>query len=203
LTEVTDKRLLRGARTRQTVLRRAVDVASLEGLEGLSFGRLAADTGLSKAGIQTLFRTKEALQLATIDHARELIVDAIIRPALPVPHGLARLSAVVENWIAYLEPPLFEGGCFRVANLAEVDSRPGPVRDAFVRDQRKWLDGLANEIRHAVANGEIENVDPDLTAFQLDATMCATNTALRLGDRDDAVARARRIVGLLVPPRRN
>ncbi|GAB3882713.1 TetR/AcrR family transcriptional regulator [Kibdelosporangium lantanae] len=199
---MTDKRLLRGARTRQTVLRRAVDIASVEGLEGLSFGRLATDTGLSKAGIQTLFRTKESLQLATIDHARTLIVDAIIRPALPAPHGLQRLRAVIENWIAYVELPLFEGGCFRVANLAEFDSRPGPVRDAFVRDQRKWLDGLANEIRHAVANGEIEDVDPDLTAFQLDAAMCATNTSLRLGE-PGAVERARRIVGLLVPPRRN
>jgi AcrR family transcriptional regulator len=197
---VTDKRLLRGARTRQTVLRRAVDIASMEGLEGVSFGRLATDTGLSKAGIQTLFRTKEALQLATIDHARTLIVEAIIRPALPAPHGLRRLRAVIENWIAYVELPLFEGGCFRVANLADFDSRPGPVRDAFARDQRKWLDGLANEVRHAVANGEIEPVDPDLTAYQLDAVMCATNTSLRLGE-PDAVDRARRIVGLLVSPR--
>ena len=197
---MTDKRLLRGARTRQTVLRRAVDIASVEGLEGVSFGRLATDTGLSKAGIQTLFRTKEALQLATIDHARALIVEAIIRPALPAPHGLRRLRAVIENWIAYVELPLFEGGCFRAANLADFDSRPGPVRDAFTRDQRKWLDGLANEVRHAVANGEIEPVDPDLTAYQLDAVMCATNTSLRLGE-PDAVDRARRIVGLLVSPR--
>src|SRR5438094_9613931 len=79
--EITDKRLLRGARTRQIILRQAVDVASLEGLGGVSFGRLAADAGLSKAGVQTLFRTKETLQLAAIEYARQMFIDAVIRPA--------------------------------------------------------------------------------------------------------------------------
>ncbi|WP_406271866.1 hypothetical protein OH799_31575 [Nocardia sp. NBC_00881] len=40
--EVTDKRLLRGAKTRAAVLRQAVDIASLDGLARLSFGRLPA-----------------------------------------------------------------------------------------------------------------------------------------------------------------
>ncbi|MGY1896752.1 TetR/AcrR family transcriptional regulator [Nocardia gipuzkoensis] len=197
--EITDKRLLRGARTRATVLRQAVDIASLDGLEGLSFGRLAADTGLSKAGIQTLFRTKEALQLAAVDHARDRFVAAVVEPARSEPHGVARLRALIEHWMVYAETPLFAGGCFRVATMAEYDSKPGPVHDALFRDQRDWVRLLARELRAAATAGEIAELDADLAAFQIDAVLCATNTALRLGD-PEAADRARRIVeGFLAP----
>ncbi|MBF6338327.1 TetR/AcrR family transcriptional regulator [Nocardia abscessus] len=197
--EITDKRLLRGARTRATVLRQAVDIASLDGLEGLSFGRLAADTGLSKAGIQTLFRTKEALQLAAVDHARDRFVAAVVEPARSEPHGVARLRALIEHWMVYAETPLFAGGCFRVATMAEYDSKPGPVHDALFRDQRDWVRLLARELRTAATAGEIAELDADLAAFQIDAVLCATNTALRLGD-PEAADRARRIVeGFLAP----
>ncbi|WP_181724702.1 TetR/AcrR family transcriptional regulator [Nocardia gipuzkoensis] len=197
--EITDKRLLRGARTRAIVLRQAVDIASLDGLEGLSFGRLAADTGLSKAGIQTLFRTKEALQLAAVDHARDRFVAAVVEPARSEPHGVARLRALIEHWMVYAETPLFAGGCFRVATMAEYDSKPGPVHDALFRDQRDWVRLLARELRAAATAGEIAELDADLAAFQIDAVLCATNTALRLGD-PEAADRARRIVeGFLAP----
>jgi len=196
-TEITDKRLVRGAKTRRTVLRRAVDVASIEGLNGVSFGRLATDTGLSKAGVQTLFRTKETLQLAAIEYAREMFIAAVIQPARSAPRGAARLRALLEHWIVYAEAPLFAGGCFRAANLAECDSRPGPVRDALFRDQQEWIGVIAGELRHAVNAGEIAGLDIDLTAFQIDAVLCAANTALRVGD-PDAVNKVRRIVGGLL-----
>ncbi len=199
--EITDKRLLRGARTRQIVLREAVDIASLEGLEGVSFGRLATATGISKAGVQTLFRSKEALQLTAIEYAQELFAEAVVTPARAITHGVARLRALIENWIGYAERPLFAGGCFWVANLADYDSRPGPIRDALKRQQQEWTALIAAELRHAVAAKEIRELDVELTAFQIDAVLGATNTALRLGD-DDATDRVRRIVeGIIVPTR--
>lgn len=196
----TDKRLLRGARTRRTVLRRAVDIASLDGLGSVSFGRLAAGTGLSKAGIQTLFKTKELLQLATVAFAREMFVDAVVRPASRAPRGVARLRSLLDHWIEYAKTPLFAGGCFLSANIAEFDSRPGPVRDALFADQRDWRAALGAELRHAVAAGEIAELDADLTAFQVDAVLCAANTALRTGETD-VLTDVRRIVeDLLRPP---
>lgn len=199
--EITDKRLLRGARTRQIVLREAVDIASCEGLEGVSFGRLATATGISKAGVQALFRTKEALQLTAVEYARELFTDAVVAPARPATRGVARLRALIENWIVYAERPLFAGGCFWVANLADYDSRPGPIRDALKRQQQEWIGVIAAELRHTVAAKEIRELDVELTAFQIDAVLCATNTALRLGD-DNAADRVRRIVeGIIAPSR--
>jgi AcrR family transcriptional regulator len=198
--QTTDKRLLRGARTRGTVLRRAVDLASLDSLGGLSFGRLASSTGLSKAGIQTLFGTKEALQLATIGQAREMFIDAVIRPAREVPHGAARLRALTEHWIIYATAPLFAGGCFRVANLADYDSHPGPIRAALVRDQEDWRNLLTQELRHAVSAGEIADLDVELTAFQIDAVLCAANTALRLGNTTVVDKIRRTVEDALAPP---
>lgn len=195
-----DKRLQRGARSRQLVLRQAVDTASLDGLDGLSFGKLATDTGLSKAGVQTLFKTKEALQLAALDLAREMFIDAVIRPARAQPHGVQRLRSLIEHWIGYAETPLFAGGCYRVANMADFDSHPGPVRDALVRDQRDWMATIARELRYAVDAGEIVDLDTDFAAFQIDAVLCSANTALRLGDTD-VVHKVRRVVeGFLNPP---
>src|SRR6266568_4333458 len=155
LAVVVDRRLLRGARSRRAVTRRAVDIASVDGLDGLSFGRLAQDLGLSKAGIQTLFRTKEDLQLATVEVARDLFIDAVVRPGLRAPEGAARVRALVERWIEYAAAPLFPGGCFWGATLPEFDSRPGRVRDALRRQQVAWVQALAAEFRRAVETGEI------------------------------------------------
>jgi AcrR family transcriptional regulator len=193
----TDGRLLRGDRSRRTIARHAVDVASTEGLEGLSIGRLATDLGVSKGGVQTLFGTKERLQLAAVDAAREAFHEAVVAPALRVPRGAARLRALVEQWIRYVEAPLFPGGCFWTATLAEFDSRPGAVRDALRGHHQDWLDLLAGELAAATRAHEIDELDTALAAFQIDAVLTATNVALRLGNAD-AVAMARRVIaGLL------
>ena len=125
----------------------------------------------------------------------------MIRPARAQRPGAARLRALVDGWIAYAEEPLFPGGCFWAANLPVFDSHPGPVRDTLARQQRAWRGLLAAELRHAADTGEIAAFEADLAAFQVDAVLTATNTALRLGD-DSAADTARRIInGFLAPPR--
>ncbi|SEG70025.1 DNA-binding transcriptional regulator, AcrR family [Thermomonospora echinospora] len=197
---VGDRRRLRGAESRQAITRHAVDLASLEGLNGLSLGRLATDLGISKSGIQTLFRTRENLHLAVIETAERLFADAVVLPALDAAAGTARLRALVEHWIGYAEAPLFPGGCFWAANLADFDSRPGPVRDRLAHQHQGWVALLAEELRQAVDSGEVADLDVELAAFQIDAVLMAANTALRLGDRD-AAGKVRRVVGELLRSR--
>jgi AcrR family transcriptional regulator len=193
----TDGRLRRGARSRRTILRHAVDVASLEGLNGLSLGRLASDLGLSKSGVQTLFGTKENLQVATAELAQEVFEDAVIRPTESAPPGVARLRLLIERWIAYAEAPLFPGGCFWAANLADFDGRPGPIQETLVRQQRGWRERIESDLLHAAAAGEITQLDADLAAFQIDAVLLATNTAMRLGEKRAADDVRRVLEGLL------
>jgi AcrR family transcriptional regulator len=202
MNERPDQRLVRGDRTRKAITRHAADVASVEGLNGLSLGRLAADLGLSKSGVASLFGTKEKLQLATIEAASQAFVDMVVRPVLKEPHGAVRLRALTERWLSYAdaETPLFTGGCFWSANVADFDSRSGPVRDALFRQREDWAARLAAEFRAAVEAGEIADLDVDLAAFQLDAVLLAANTALRLGDAGvvDKVRRVRE--AFLAPP---
>ena len=195
----SDRRRQRGARSRQIITRHAVDIASLDGLGALSFGRLADDLDFSKAGIQTLFGTKQSLQLSTVETARKVFIDAVICPAHDVPQGVPRLHALLEHWIAYVAQPLFPGGCFWNANLPEFDSRPGPVHDALVEQRRNWLDVLARQLEHAATGCPIPEADIDLTVFQLDAALNATNTALRL-DESDSIEKLRRVIDGLLPP---
>ncbi len=194
-----DGRLRRGARSRRTILRHAVDVASLEGLNGLSLGHLASDLGLSKSGVQTLFGSKENLQVAAAEIAREAFNDAVLRPALSAPLGAARLHALIDRWIAYAETPLFPGGCFWAANLADFDSRPGPVQEVLARHQQGWRELIASELQHAVDAREIADLDTDLAAFQIDAVLIAANAAMRLGDRYAAEKVRRVLEGFLAP----
>jgi len=196
---VTDGRLLRGARSRQTVARHAVDVASLESLDRLSLGRLAHDLGLSKSGIQALFGTKEKLQLATIEAAGQAFDEAVVRPAMAHASGLERLNGLVERWIEYVDQPLFPGGCFWAANLPVFDSRSGSIRDALAAQQQVWRGLLADELRRAAADGHAVRLDPVRAAFLIDAVLTASNTALRLGN-NDAKETVRRIIDGLVAP---
>jgi AcrR family transcriptional regulator len=197
--ELRDGRLRRGARSRRLILRHAVDVASLEGLDGLSFGRLAQDLRISKSGVQTLFASKEGLQVATAELARELFSEAVVQPAETVPHGVERLRALVEQWIDYAQTPLFAGGCFWAANLADFDSRPGAVQEILVSQQRGWRRLLHSEFAHALDATERPVVDTELAAFELDATLIAANTAMRLGEKH-AADRVRRVLDRLVAP---
>lgn len=199
MTPTTDRRLLRGARSRQAIARHAADLASVDGLTAVSIGRVATDLGISKSGVQTLFGTKEALQVAAAQAARAAFLDAVVTPTAAAPRGAARLRALTERWIDYARAPLFPGGCFWAANLPEFDSRPGAVRDTLVGHRREWLALLAGEVRAAVAAGEVAAQEPELATFQIDAVLTAANTALRLGDASGA-DKARRVVdGLLAP----
>ncbi len=178
----TDKRLLRGVRSRKLVLARAVDIASLESLEGLSFGRLATETGMSKAGIQALFETKQTLQQDTFAYALDMFRDFVIRPAEAKPQGVPRFRELIDRWLQYAEQPLFAGGCFFAANLTQFDSHPGPLRDLAADAQRAWVARLSTELKHAIRQGSIVNPDPELSAFQIEAVLRSANTALRLGE---------------------
>lgn len=191
--EIKDKRLQRGARSRLLVLNAAVDVASLDGLEGLSFGRLATYTAHSKAGIQVLFGTKESLQMATVHRAEERFVAAVIAPTAGIATGDARLGALLERWIAYVTEPLFAGGCFWVATRAEQDSRPGPIRDALKLQHNAWLALLAEQLRSIAAETSQRGRTPELMAFEIDAVLSAVNIAVQAGDKD-AIGKARRLM---------
>ncbi|WP_205698345.1 TetR/AcrR family transcriptional regulator [Conexibacter sp. SYSU D00693] len=189
----TDGRVLRGRRTREQVLDTAAQVASVEGLEGLTIGRLAAELGMSKSGLFAHFGSKEELQLATTQAATDRFVDQVIKPGLARPRGRQRLEGLFDGWLDYMRDGTFQGGCFFTAVRVEYDSRPaGPVRDAVAADHGRWLDVLERTVRGAQDTGELrDDVDAGLLAFELDALGSAANLHFQLHRDDVAFTRAR------------
>jgi AcrR family transcriptional regulator len=186
--EEADGRRRRGNATRESILQAAADLASVQGLEGLTIGRLATELGMSKSGLFAHFGSKEELQLATIDAARRRFVDHVVRPSRGLPRGRARLEALMVDWLAYFRNDVFAGGCFFNAVKAEFDSRPdSPVREVIAEDVRQFLALLAREVRKAQEAGDLDPaVDPEQLAFELDALGAAANHQFQFM-RDPAV----------------
>lgn len=162
-----DGRRVRGDASRRVVLASATDLASVEGLDGLSIGRLAEESGSSKSSIATLFRSKEGLQLATVAAAREIFMERIVEQARTEPRGVRRLAALLRNALTYSRDRVFTGGCFFAATAADVDSKPGPVSDAVRTALIDWYGYIEAQVRHAVASGELSVEDPEVLAFEL------------------------------------
>ncbi|KAB1985799.1 TetR/AcrR family transcriptional regulator [Streptomyces triticiradicis] len=187
-----DGRVERGNRTRQSVLDRTVDIASVEGLEALSAGRLATELGLSKSGVFALFGSKQELQLATVREAGRIFAERVIRPAEQVPAGVGRVRRLCELWLEYSRGRVFPGGCFFYGVIAEFDARSGPVHDAVVSAHRAWTGLMERAIDEARTGGELRpDTDVPQLAFELVALMEAANSVSVLHDEETAYDRAR------------
>jgi AcrR family transcriptional regulator len=186
------RRPARGDHTRGRILRHAMDIASLEGLEGLTIGRLATELEVSKSGLFAHFGSKEQLRLAVVSSAVELFVTRVVAPSMTEAPGLPRLMRFCENWLDYSERRVFPGGCFLYSVGAEYDARPGQVRDALAKAKRDWLALYEQTIQDAQRLGELATgADPRQLTFELDALVNAANSAALLLDDEHAYDRAR------------
>lgn len=190
----TDGRKAKGRRTRESILDRAADLASVEGLEGLTIGRLATELGMSKSGLFAHFGSKEELQLAAIEAATRRFAAHVIAPSRDMPRGRARLEAVLDGWLDYYRGKVFNGGCFFTTVWTEFESRPdGPVRDALIAQKTSWHRFLTAEVRKAQEAGDLDpSADPAQIEFELDALGSAVTHGYQLLHDPTVFDRARR-----------
>ena len=189
--------------TRSAILRTAADIASVEGLDGVSIGRLAAELRMSKSGVIGHFGSKEELQLATLALATRIFRERVWEPAEHLTPGLPRLLGICEAWTRYTDNPGYPGGCFIAQVSYEYDSREGRVHDELARTMGLWRSTLMAEIDIAVETGDLPaDTDAAQVAFSLNALASGMNPARHLhGDTDTAswTLRAMRAV-LRLPP---
>ena len=191
----TDRRRIRGMKTRRAILEHAARVGSAEGLDAVSLQRLAGDLGMSKSGLFAHFGSKEELHLATIEAAAQIFTEEVIRPALSQPRGVGRVWALCNSWISYVERGVFPGGCFFWAVAEEFDSRPGPVRNSVLEKKDYWSYTLQRAVREAAEAGEIDpDVDPEQLAWEIDSLLGGVNSGYKGGDGARAIERGRRAI---------
>lgn len=181
-----------GERSRQAILRGAANLATIDGLRGLSIGELAAHVGMSKSGLYAHFGSKEELQLATVATARAIFDAEVVEPTQAIAEPLERLQALCEAFLSHLERRVFPGGCFFAAAAAELDTHPGPVKDEIAAVQQRWIDRLRQLIRAAQRAGSLDGAeDPAQLAFELEAYLLMGNTAFVLDDDPAPLRQAR------------
>ena len=187
-----DGRRIRGERTKRTILARAVDIASAEGLEGLTIGRLASDLRVSKSGLFAHFGSKLELQLETVHAASEVFQQDVWGPVAELEPGLVQLAGLMQSWLRYFHDATLTGGCFFASAYHEFDSRPGPVRDEIAAQKRRWMAAIVHHVKVAQRRGELrKDADPEQLAFELDAAGSMANSLWQLEGDERAFDRAR------------
>ena len=182
-----------GAQSHQAILEEAARLATVEGIEGLSLARLADAVGMSKSGLFAHFKSKEELQLATIEAASEVFAEQVTEPASQAANALERLRSLVERYLAYLE--VFPGGCFFASTLAEMDTQPGPVRDRLVAFLGDWLGQIETAVRDAQTEREIDpEEDAAQLTFEIEAALLLANAQFVVMRTREPIERARRAI---------
>lgn len=181
-----DGRRARGDATRLKVARQAAMTATVSGLDSITVGTLAEQTGVSKSGILTVFPNREAIQLAAVAEAREMFLEHVVLPVWNKQPGRKRLRAFIDSWVQYVRDGVFPGGCFVAIAAVEFGTRDGVVPDAVRALKREWLDALATEFRVA------GSANPEDDAFKVDAFLAAGSSNYELFDDARALTRARK-----------
>lgn len=186
-----DGRRARGDITRRRAARCAADIATISGLESINVARVAAETGLSKSGILTVFESRKALQLAAVDEARDMFIEHVISPAWGIEPGLPRLRAYVDNWFDYVSGGVFTGGCFLVATSSEFGGQEGDLHDA-IRDLKKtWIQLLEGELSVGRSDSAESRQLIATAAFKLDSFMTGGNVRYEILRESDELLRAK------------
>jgi len=198
------KRRADGERTRDAIVREAVSLATLDGLEGLSIGNLAGALDMSKSGVYAHFGSKQELQLATVDEAEQIFQAEVIDPALAAEPGLAQLVAVCDAFFDYLLRRTFPGGCFFAGAVLEMGARPGPVKERVAAFQGGFTALIRQLVVAAVERRELPaDENPDALTFELNGIILAANSSFVLHEDpavlDMARAVVRRRLGVAAP----
>jgi AcrR family transcriptional regulator len=182
----------KGLRTREAILARAVDIASAQGLEGLTVGSLAEQLGMSKSGLFAHFGSKEELQLATVEMARQVFINKVTLPAITAPTGMPRLWSLINHWLVLVEKRVFEGGCFFTAASFEFDGRRGVVRDRIAEIMHEWIRCITTSVQKAQEAGHLDpKLDAKRLAFEFHAIAIGAHWAHQLLEDKQAYSRAR------------
>ncbi len=183
----------KGEKSRAAILLTAAQLATTRGLKGLSIGDLAAHLGMSKSGLYAHFKSKEELELATIDTATQIFDREVLQSVRTAAPGAQRLLTLVEAFLSHLERRVFPGGCFFAAVAAELDTRPGRARDRVLEVLSQWRSLIRQCIEEARTHHEIDrDVDLEQTVFEVQAMLTAANFLFVLTNGPMSLQQARK-----------
>jgi len=158
----------KGEQTRAAILDAALDLASRDGLEGLTIGLLAERMQMSKSGVFAHFGSREDLQVEVVREYHRRFEEEVFFPSLREPRGLPRLRAMLGRWMERRIQEVMTG-CIYISGAVEYDDRgDNPVREQLVLSVSTWRAALLRAISQAVEEGHLRSdTDPNLMLFEL------------------------------------
>ncbi len=173
----------KGEQTRAAILDAALDLASRDGLEGLTIGLLADRMQMSKSGVFAHFGSREDLQIAVIQEYHRRFEEEVFFPSLKETRGLPRLSAMFSRWVTRHTREI-DSGCMYISGAVEYDDRPGPIRDELLSMVMAWQKALMRAAKQAVKEGHlVTDTDCEQLIFEMRAMVLALHHDARfLGD---------------------
>ncbi|MGF6272332.1 AcrR family transcriptional regulator [Massilia sp. UYP11] len=181
----------KGEQTRAAILDVALDLASRNGLEGLTIGLLADRMSMSKSGVFAHFGSREDLQLEVVKLYHHRFEQEVFYPSIKEARGLPRLVAMYTRWVKRVSVEI-ASGCIYISGAVEYDDREGPIREELVSMVRAWQGALLRSVQQAVEARHLRaDLDPEQLVFEMHGLILALHHDARFLRNPGAVERAR------------
>ncbi|MFI4939283.1 MAG: TetR/AcrR family transcriptional regulator [Burkholderiales bacterium] len=180
----------KGEITRAAILDVALDLASRDGLEGLTIGMLADKMNMSKSGVFAHFGSREDLQIEVVKTYHRHFEKEVFYPCMKEPRGLPRLEAMFAHWIKRVTVEI-ASGCIYISGAVEYDDRPGAIREELLGMVRAWQDALHRCVQQAIDMGHLrKDTDPQQIVFEMYGLIMALHHDARFIKRPGSMNRA-------------
>jgi AcrR family transcriptional regulator len=181
----------KGEQTRAAILDVALELASRNGLEGLTIGLLADRMSMSKSGVFAHFGSREDLQMEVLKLYHHRFEHEVFYPSVQEPRGLPRLAAMFERWVKRVSVEI-ASGCIYISGAVEYDDRPGPIREELVAMVRAWQGALLRCVQQAIDCGHLKSdTDAQQLVYEMYGLILAVHHDARFLRSPGAIERAR------------
>jgi AcrR family transcriptional regulator len=193
----------KGEMTRAAILDVALELASRDGLEGLTIGVLADRMNMSKSGVFAHFGSREDLQMEVIRLYHQRFEQEVFYPSIKEPRGLPRLMAMFDRWIKRVSVEI-ASGCIYISGAVEYDDRPGPIREQLVSMVQAWQSALLRSVQQAIDCCDLKaDTDAQQLVYEMYGMILALHHDARFLRIPGAIDRARRGFERLIENHRN
>jgi AcrR family transcriptional regulator len=190
LTDPTPKYMRKGELTRAAILDVALDLASRDGLEGLTIGLLADKMNMSKSGVFAHFGSREDLQIEVVKLYHHHFEQEVFYPSVKEPRGLPRLQAMFGGWVRRVSMEI-ASGCIYISGAVEYDDRPGAIREELARMVLAWQGALRRCTVQTIEMGHLKaDTDPDQLVYEMYGLILALHHDARFLKMPGSVNRA-------------
>ncbi len=180
----------KGELTRAAILEVALNLASRDGLEGLTIGLLADKMNMSKSGVFAHFGSREDLQSEVLKLYHANFEREVFFPSIKEARGLPRLQAMYARWIKRVTVEI-ASGCIYISGAVEYDDRPGPIREELAGMVRAWQQALLRCVEQTIAIGDLKpDTDPHQVVFEMYGLILALHHDARFLRMPGSVNRA-------------